>query len=135
MSEDPHLQVAVPPAVAGQGGEVLNPAVEEQPPVPEESQATKVINLIKSVGTQALMMYFVMSFFKKPQQQQPGDLHYLHSHSSQPLLLAQSGAVATVNSPATNLYQDGMSFDLYVYLSEQEEFGDFQVLFWCAFML
>jgi hypothetical protein len=31
--------------------------------------------------------------------------------------------------PATNLYQDGMSFDLYVFLSEQEEFGDFQVLF------
>ena len=75
MSEDPHLQVAVPPAEAGEGGEVLNPAVEEQPPVPEESQATKVINLIKSVGTQALMMYFVMSFFKKPEQQ-PGDLQF-----------------------------------------------------------
>ena len=74
MSEDPYLQVAVPPSVPGEGGEVLNPAGEEQPPAPEESQTTKVINLVKSVGTQALMMYFVMSFFKKPQQ--PGDLQY-----------------------------------------------------------
>ena len=32
-----------------------------------------------------------------------------------------------MKSPATNLFQDGMSFDMYVYLSEQEEFGDFQV--------
>ena len=134
MSEDPYLQVAAPPPVPGEGGEVVNPADGEQPPAPEESQATKVINLIKSVGTQALMMYFVMSFFKKPQQQ-PGDLQYLLSHSSYPHLIAQSGAVATVNSPATNLYQDGMSFDLYVFLSEQEEFGDFQVLFPCTFML
>ena len=34
-----------------------------------------------------------------------------------------------MKSPATNLFQDGMSFDMYVYLSEQEEFGDFQVCF------
>merc|ERR1740137_281218 len=58
------------------------------------------------------MMYFVMSIFKKaPAQQQAGT----------------DGAVATVKSPATNMYENGMTFDLYVYLSEQEEFGDFEV--------
>ena len=62
MSEDPYLQVAVPPPV--EGGEGVNPADGEQLPAPEESQATKVINLFKSAATQALMMYFVMPFFK-----------------------------------------------------------------------
>ena len=76
MSEDPYLQVAVPPPVPVEGGEGVNPADGEQPPAPEESQDTKVINLIKSVATQALMMYFVMSFFKKPQQQQSGELQH-----------------------------------------------------------
>merc|ERR1740137_378141 len=58
------------------------------------------------------MMYFVMSIFKKPQPQQPAET---------------DGAVATVKSSATNMYENGMTFDLYVYLSEQEEFGDFEV--------
>ena len=34
-----------------------------------------------------------------------------------------------MKSPAINMYENGMTFDLYVYLSEQEEFGDFEVLF------
>jgi len=107
MSEDPYLQVAGPPADAA-----VVPDGGDQPAAPEESQATKMFNMVKSVAMQAMMMYFVMSIFKKaPAQQQAGT----------------DGAVATVKSPATNMYENGMTFDLYVYLSEQEEFGDFEV--------
>eukprot|EP00092_Neocalanus_flemingeri_P039654 GFUD01043186.1.p1 GENE.GFUD01043186.1~~GFUD01043186.1.p1 ORF type:complete len:633 (+),score=190.98 GFUD01043186.1:50-1948(+) len=111
MSEDPYLQVAAPPSPAGEGGAV-EPA-GEQPPPPEQSQSEKIFGTIKSVAMQAMMMYFVMSFFKgKPQEQKAG---------------SETGVTAPMKSPATNLFNDGMSFDLYVYLSEQEEFGEFQV--------
>ena len=68
MSEDPYLQVAGPPA------EVVNPDGEGEPAAPEESQSTKIFNLVKSVAMQAMMMYFVMSIFKKPQPQQQGNI-------------------------------------------------------------
>ena len=29
--------------------------------------------------------------------------------------------------PATNMFEDGMGFDMYVFVSEQLEFGDFHV--------
>jgi len=110
MSDDPYLQVAaVPPSPAGG----MAPAEGEQAPPPEESQSAKIFNTIKSVAMQAMMMYFVMSFFKKPQQQQQAG--------------SGTGVSTPMKSPATNLFSDGMSFDLYVYLSEQAEFGDFDV--------
>jgi hypothetical protein len=37
------------------------------------------------------------------------------------------GAVSTGRVPATNLFQEGTLFDLYVYVSEQKEFGEFHV--------
>ena len=39
-----------------------------------------------------------------------------------------AGAVSpTGRVPATNLFQEGTIFDLYVYVSEQKEFGEFHV--------
>jgi hypothetical protein len=35
--------------------------------------------------------------------------------------------VSTGRVPATNLFQEGTLFDLYVYVSEQKEFGEFHV--------
>ena len=72
MSEDPYLQVAGPPA------EVVNPDGEGEPAAaPEESQSTKIFNLVKSVAMQAMMMYFVMSIFKKAPAQQQGNILHL----------------------------------------------------------
>lgn len=77
---------------------------------PEESTTEKVIGTIKSVGMRALIFYFFMQFFKKPATTPEG------------------GDVAKpVRAPTTNLFSEGMSFDLYVYASEQQEFGEFKV--------
>jgi len=95
--------------MADDPNEVVAPG--NQPP-PEQSQSERIFATIKSIFMQAMMMYFVMSFFKKPQQQQDG---------------SQAAASPNMKSPATNLFQDGMSFDLYVFLSEQEVFESFQV--------
>ena len=72
MSEDPYLQVAGPPADAA-----VVPDGEDQPAAPEESQATKMFNMVKSVAMQAMMMYFVMSIFKKAPAQQQGNILHL----------------------------------------------------------
>jgi len=68
-----------------------------------------------------MMFYFIMSFFKGKQQPAPG--------------AGEAGGVAKpMRGPATNLYSEGMGFDLYVYLSEQEndfaEFDDSAALVW-----
>ena len=36
-----------------------------------------------------------------------------------------------MRGPATNMFQDGMGFDMYVYVSEQEIFGEFDVSKYC----
>merc|ERR1719225_1601407 len=58
----------------------------------------------------ALIFYFVMQFFRKPATTPEG------------------GAPGKpVRVPASNLFTDGMGFDMYVYLSEQEVFSEFNV--------
>jgi len=57
-----------------------------------------------------MMIYMVMQFFRKPSQPATGP----------------DGAPQPVKLPASNLFTDGMSFDLYVYISEQPEFGEFK---------
>merc|ERR1719225_1648861 len=58
----------------------------------------------------ALIFYFVMQFFRKP------------------VTTPEGGAPGKpVRVPASNLFTDGMGFDMYVYLSEQEVFSEFNV--------
>merc|ERR1719495_2226290 len=57
-----------------------------------------------------MIFYFVMQFFRKPATTPEG------------------GAPGKpVRVPASNLFTDGMGFDMYVYLSEQEVFSEFNV--------
>jgi len=80
-------------------------------PQPEESPTEKFFSTVKSVATRAIIFYFIMSFFKgKQQPSTPTD-----------------GVAKPARAPATNLFQDGMGFDLYVYVSEQSEFGEFHI--------
>jgi len=75
-----------------------------------EDTAAKVMETLKSVGMRAMIFYFVMQFFRKPATTPEG------------------GAPGKpVRVPASNLFTDGMGFDMYVYLSEQEVFSEFNV--------
>lgn len=73
-------------------------------------------SILKTVIVRALIIYFITSFFRKP---------------SQPTPAANSGS----NVPsvaARNLFSNGTSLTLYIYLSENEYFNDFneESLFW-----
>jgi len=109
--DDPSVyQVADAAGQIGVGGAVMANGEPGAGGAPEESTAAKVIETIKSVGMRALIFYFFMQFFKKPATTPEG------------------GSVGKpVRAPASNLFSDGMSFDLYVYLSEQQEFGEFHI--------
>ena len=69
---------------------------------------------MKSMAVRIMIFYFIMNFFKKSPQQQAG---------------STADGVSKTKAPATNLYSEGMGFDLYIYISEQEEFGEFNVSF------
>ena len=102
-----YLQVANNAPAAPAGGQE-GAGQEGEAPAP----AASIFETLKSVAMRAMIFYFIMSFFKKPQQQpSPG----------------ADGTATSARGAATNLYTDGMGFDLYVYLSEQDDFNDFNV--------
>merc|ERR1719228_485314 len=108
-SDDPsYHQVAVSPPVQGQ-------PVEQDAggAPPEESPTAKFFETIKSVAMRAMIFYFIMQFFKGKQ--------------GSPGTESQGGVSKPMRGPATNLFQDGMMFDIYVYVSEQEIFGEFDL--------
>ena len=74
--------------------------------------APSVFETLKSMAVRIMIFYFIMNFFKKsPQQPAAGT----------------ADGVSRTKGPATNLFSEGMGFDLYLYISEQEEFGEFNV--------
>jgi len=111
-TDDPsYHQVAVAPTPVAQADGTANQE-GGTPQQPEESPTEKFFATIKSVAMRAMIFYFIMQFFKG-KQPQPG--------------ATEGGVSKPTRGPATNLYQDGMGFDLYVYISEQEEFGEFHI--------
>ena len=86
------------------------PAAEGQ----EQAQPQpSMFETLKSMAVRIMIFYFIMNFFKKsPQQPSAGP---------------GTDGVSRTKGPATNLYSEGMGFDLYLYISEQEEFGEFNV--------
>lgn len=113
MSTADHQQNQVVDA-GGQGG-VVDGGGEGAPPPPEESPTEKVFSTIKSVATRAIIFYFIMQFFKGK------------TAPTTPTTDPSTGVATQARAPATNLFQDGMSFDLYLYISEQSEFGEFHI--------
>jgi len=61
----------------------------------------------------AMIFYFIMQFFK--------------GKAASPGAEPETGVSKPMRGPATNMFQDGMVFDMYVYVSEQEEFGEFNI--------
>lgn len=103
-------QVAVPPPPQGDGVVAVQ---DGAPPPPEESPTEKIFGTIKSVAMRAMIFYFIMQFFK--------------GKAASPGAEPETGLAKPMRGPATNMFQDGMGFDMYVYVSEQEEFGEFDV--------
>ncbi|XP_059485713.1 putative lipid scramblase CLPTM1 [Neocloeon triangulifer] len=95
-------------------------AATDQPAAEGEQQQGSAresfMSVVKSMVMRGLVIYFVMSFFKKPQAPV--------GPSSQPSVVA---------SPAVNIFENGTLMDLYMFLSENEhfsEFGDEKALVW-----
>ena len=95
------------------GGVVAEQDGAGAPPPPEESPTEKIFGTIKSVAMRAMIFYFIMQFFK--------------GKTASPGAEPGTGVAKPMRGPATNMFQDGMGFDMYVYVSEQEEFGEFIV--------
>lgn len=66
--------------------------------------------ITKSLIIRALIIYFITSFFRRP--------------ASSPTQNLDAGPVAA-KAPAWNIYPNGTVLDMYVYISEQEDFKDF----------
>ncbi|XP_045106786.1 cleft lip and palate transmembrane protein 1 homolog [Portunus trituberculatus] len=96
--------------VEGQQGQQQG---QERQPTAGES----FLAITKSLVIRAIIIYFITSFFRRPQQPTPAP-------GDAPLDMT-GGGPAAVKIPATNLFTEGASLDLYVYKSESEMFGDF----------
>jgi len=101
----------------GAGGEVA-PGAEGAQPAQEENASQKFFDVIKSLVSRVVIFWCIMQFFKKPTPQaQPGE----------------EGGKGVMRAPALNLFEEGTDFDLYVYISEQDDFNEFDMsenLFW-----
>ncbi|KAK7086896.1 Cleft lip and palate transmembrane protein 1 like protein [Halocaridina rubra] len=117
----------VPASTSGSEGNNQNedgvaiPAQNAEQQARQPTAGESFMAITKSLIIRAIIIYFITSFFRRPQQptgQQSGT-------EGQP---DQSGRM-----PAVNAFQDGSYLDLYVYISESEffsEFGSSQALVW-----
>ena len=79
----------------------------------QPTAAEKVFATVKSLLMRGLIIYFVMTMFRRPQQTPP-----TAGSGNEPAPQLPKGA-------ASNLFINGTIFDLYVYLSEDENVIDF----------
>lgn len=94
---------------AGNAAEnAVNPAAGPPP----AGRAEGFFAITKSLMIRALIIYFITSMFRRPQP--PVD--------SVP---GKPGVPATARLPSSQLYANGTMFDLYVYISENENLPDF----------
>jgi hypothetical protein len=97
------------------GGEVAPADGQPQPEEPNGSQ--KFFDVIKSLVSRVVIFWCIMQFFKKsPPAAQPGE-----------------DGKSVMRAPATNLFQEGTDFDMFVYISEQDDFNEFDMdehLYW-----
>ncbi|KAK3914606.1 Cleft lip and palate transmembrane protein 1-like protein [Frankliniella fusca] len=106
---------AAAPAQADQG-DVQGQQQQARQPTGMES----FFAITKSLIIRALVIYFITSFFRKPQT---------------PVVPTDSagGVQFKGNLPAFNLFENGTSMDLYVFISESKKFTDFdnhEALIW-----
>ncbi|KAF8763637.1 Cleft lip and palate transmembrane protein 1 like protein [Argiope bruennichi] len=84
----------------GDGGQTSQSPPAQNPPAAQHS----FWSILKGIILRAVIIYFITSFFRRPQTATPN---------------TQSGAMPTKTSQ--NLFQNGTIMDLYVYLSEEQK--------------
>ena len=95
--------------------QVLDAQVAAEREQYQPSPMEKVMSIVKSMFMRGMIIYFIMQVFRRPQQAaQPGT----------GVTGGGNGPVSNVGA-ASNLFQNGTLMDLYVYVSEQKDFGDF----------
>ncbi|PVD26713.1 hypothetical protein C0Q70_14391 [Pomacea canaliculata] len=94
-----------------QNGTVNQEGQQQQP------QRPNMWSILKTLVVRMLIIYFIASFFRR----------------SPTTPVSDTGSSGTQTRPASNLFEKGTVMDMYVYVSEQEEFTDFnneEALFW-----
>lgn len=100
------FQAAAVPAEGSQAAAAPGPAQQQQP-----SRMESFFAITKSLIIRALVIYFISSFFRRP--------------APTPDPTTQPGAPAAPRTTAWNYFENGVMFDLYVYVSEDYNFADF----------
>lgn len=92
----------------------IDPLLDRQP-----GRAESFFAMTKSLIIRALIIYFITSFFRRPQTTPPPQ------NPNDPDVKTQA--------PAWNLFENGTMFDMYFYVSEEyhfKQFNDPQALVW-----
>ena len=76
----------------------------------QPSAMEKIFAIVKSMLLRGMVIYFIMTMFRRPQTDTSG---------------TPSAAQSLPKGAASNLFVNGTNFDLYVYLSEDPEFVNF----------
>ncbi|GAB0089244.1 cleft lip and palate transmembrane protein 1 [Sergentomyia squamirostris] len=93
-------------AVPAEGSAPVAQQAQQQP-----TKLESFFAITKSLIIRALVIYFISSFFRRP--------------AATPDPAAQPGSPAAPRTSAFNYFENGAMFDLYVYISEDYNFADF----------
>ncbi|XP_046737952.1 cleft lip and palate transmembrane protein 1 homolog [Diprion similis] len=94
----------------------INAEIDQQREKYQPTRLESFFAVTKSLIIRALIIYFISSFFRRPQTDPA---------TATPGSSGSAGAgIAKV--PAVNIFENGTLFDLYVYLSEAEDFKDYK---------
>jgi len=110
---DVQIAQAAGDGVRDAGREVLDAQIAAEREQYQPTAMEKIASIVKSMLMRGLVIYFFMSMFRRGQPP-PGQT------------AGADGTVQLSNGAATNLFENGTVFDLYVYLSESEEFHGFK---------
>lgn len=89
-----------------ESNEVTNDQDQSTQPQQQQQQGISYWSLIKGIVLRALIVYFVTSFFRRPQTN-------------------QGQVPETARQGSSNLFPNGTLMDLYLYVSEKEDFNEF----------
>ncbi|XP_034949729.1 cleft lip and palate transmembrane protein 1 homolog [Chelonus insularis] len=89
----------------------INAEVDAQRQKYQPTKWESFFAILKSLIIRSLIIYFITSFFRKPQ--------------TDPATVGGSGETGVSKLPAFNIFGNGTVFDLYVFLSEAERFNHF----------
>eukprot|EP00096_Caligus_rogercresseyi_P005412 TRINITY_DN2081_c0_g2_i2.p1 TRINITY_DN2081_c0_g2~~TRINITY_DN2081_c0_g2_i2.p1 ORF type:complete len:633 (-),score=222.07 TRINITY_DN2081_c0_g2_i2:1288-3186(-) len=93
------------------GEEILNNQINAEREQYQPTGAEKFFSVVKSLLIRVMVIYFISQFFRRPAHQNTG--------------VGPGRPDGSTALPASNLYEPGTAFDIFVYLSEEYEFGDF----------